>query len=298
MLKRVFLTFLTCIIAYSIFIFLVNKHLTEFRGAQNMWQENIIRMQDYMYSGHNYPSVLLGSSLTMRIVIDRKDRNTFNLAAGGGDPLIGLEILKRSKEIPKVIFIESNFVLTKKIHDQSYLNTLYMPGFYEARKFMPIFKDQYQPINFLGQGVLFFIKKITLDNLAIPNSNVGNTVSASKELKLRMEKIKYESNNFLDIQKTINVNTNVLQSYIDYFAKKGVLICFFEMPRHCNLMDDKVSVYSRRRVNEIARVNSLKQIPLPSCKDYITSDGLHLNDESAIKYTAYFFKQAAKLYQK
>ena len=171
-----------------------------------------------------------------------------------------------------------------------------MPGFYQARKYMPIFRDQYQPVTFLGQGLLFITKKAINKNKPAHEDEREKNANVRKELKLRTQKIKYETGNFLDVKSTIDQNALILQDYIKYFQKEGVVLCFFEMPRDCDYLNDKGSIYSRGKLQKIITANSLATISLPACEDYSTSDGLHLTDESSKKYTAYFLKEMAKLH--
>lgn len=223
-----------------------------------------------------------------------KDPVIFNLAAGGGDPFIGLEIIKRTNRMPKSIFIESNFLLIKKVHDETYLNTLYMPGFYQIRRYLPVFKDKYQPVNFISRGLLIVFQKIaktkTLSNHAAVPKEVIDKVS-----KLRSSQNKYDSANFVEDQQTVMHNLVVLQEYIDYFKMKGVSICFFEMPRDCETKSNKLSVYSREAVTKFAKKNHLREMPLENCEGYNTSDGLHLTESCSIKYTKFFLKKMKEL---
>jgi hypothetical protein len=294
MIKRILIVFLICITFYSCFVYVLQKRNVDFNGTQNLWQENVKQMQDYIYSGQSFDDVILGSSLSMRILVEKSDRHLFNLAAGGGDPFIGFEIIKRSNKIPKRIFVESNSLLSKKVHDDTYLSTLYRPGFYELRKIMPIFKEQYQPASFLGQIILHLMKP-ALEGNKTKNSVTASDDKVDKLVKLIASQNTYTANNFNEDKKVALKNAVSLIQYLLYFKSKGVKVVFFEMPYDCEVKDNLLSVYARNTIHKIAEKNEILEIPLPDCEGYTTSDGRHLTESSAIKYTRYFFARRMKI---
>lgn len=293
MIKKSFIVFLVCMVVYSIFVSYATKGENKWFGAQNMWQENIIRMQDYVYSDAVYPNVLLGTSLTMNVAISQQDLEVFNLAAGGGDPFIGLEIIKRSGRFPKRIFVESNFVLTKKVHDETYLGTLYRPGLYELRKWVPALKEQFQPVNLVGQGMLNAIKKI-VEKDKTGKAELKNKPGAARP-KATAAHPKYNMSDFPADRIAIEKNILLLKEYVGYFKRKNVEIVFFEMPRDCNVQSNYLLVYSRNTIHSFAQENGLKEIPLPSCADYSSYDGLHLDESSLLKYTDFFLVHVKRI---
>ena len=75
--------------------------------SQHVWQENIITTEEYLYDVDFVPNVILGSSLSERIIIDSLS-DFFSLAFGGQSIYDGLEILTQKDKLPKRVFIEIN----------------------------------------------------------------------------------------------------------------------------------------------------------------------------------------------
>lgn len=258
---------------------------------QNMWQDNLIRMQDYVYSPDNYDNMILGSSLTVRIVVDDKSHpDFFSLAAGGGDPFIGLEIIKKSGKKPKKIFVESNFILTKAVHDETYLTSLYLPGFYELRRVLPVFRDENQPVGILGKVIFNQMGKLSGSKASGKLMKEPNTIDTIARNRVFL--MKYNDADFKKDKETINKNRVILQQYIDYFKAMGVSLCFFEMPRDCEVEKLPLTIYARAIVSEVVKKNHLEEIKIPPCEQFITMDGLHLDQKSSEAYTKYFFENA------
>ena len=63
------------------------------------------------------------------------------------------------------------------------------------------------------------------------------------------------------------------------------------MPVDCMLENAQVPVFSRNKIDSFCKKYKIKQLPLAKCKDFQTSDGNHLNGESATKYVNFFYDQ-------
>jgi hypothetical protein len=291
MIKRIFLTFFILVVIYSGFIFFISKKKKDYFLPQYMWQENMIRMQKYVYLKKNFKNVVLGSSLTGRLEFNENTTpDYYSLAAGGGDPFIGLEIIKKTDGKPKRIFIESNFLLTKAVHDKTYLSSLYLPVFFDLRKTIPFLREQNQPINYAGKvGISIVYKLLKVDSSTNKSAGISK---ANKDELLRNRQFHndYDPHDFEKDKKTIEGNLVTLKNYIDYYKKIGISICFFEMPRDCEV-ENMLTIYSREKVTQFAKSNNIDEIPLPPCADYTTVDGLHLSDNSAMMYLKYFSNQ-------
>ena len=288
MLRNIFFTFIACTLLYSLFVFGISRTGKKFTGVQNLWQENMMHLQDYVYAENNYNDVVTGSSLATHILLKDNDSVAINLAITGGDPFIGLQAIKQSNKMPKRIFIESNFLLSKKQHDESYINTLFLPGFYQLRRLMPILREEYHPANFLGQVILDQYGK------PIPPVNVNpgkKNDSAMVALKFKTALLENHLADLENYKETFLNNLNLLKDYVDFFKRKGVKMYFFEMPVDCSIANDQLSVYSRQWITEFAAKNNISQLPMPACETYATSDGFHLTPSSSIVYTRYFLAQ-------
>lgn len=104
--------FLLLFIGFNLVIIIFKPSMSEF---QNQWQRNISRVEDFLYK-ESQEEVIVGSSMAFNLNKDLlKQSRIFNLSFAGSSVLSGLEIIKRSKRIPKVIYVETNVIFRELI---------------------------------------------------------------------------------------------------------------------------------------------------------------------------------------
>ena len=278
---KIILTTLILLTLYSVGIRYIPQQKME---PQNMWQENMIKMQDFIYE-KNYPkNVILGSSLSM--CISPLNNQYYNLAAGGGNPFTGLEILKRSDKNVNRIFIETNYLLTKTLEDDKYLGSLFMPLLYNLRKRFVILREKEQPASLAGH----YLRSKLIDKIyAERGTEIDNST-----LQKRVAIFKKSYRDSITVKNIVKKNLDILLEYLKYFKHEGTELVFYEMPIDCALTNDPLPIYCRNQMNSFCQQNNLKQLPLEPCSKYQTSDGNHLMGESAERYKAFFYEEAAK----
>lgn len=247
--------------------------------SQNQYQSNIIFAQDFLYLEPKPSQVIVGSSMSTRLKFKRRD-HIYNLAFGGGGPLTGLELIRRSAFVPGVIYIESNIFAMDS--DEAFLERLFVPLLFELRRELVAFREKYQLLTVAGNLIYRFAGRSREEKL---NRKVD------KKLLDKLVKSALESADRFEIEK----NEKLLEHWhriIDYFSAKGTKLLFFEMPNDSRLSGSR----GRERVRRWIR-SAFPDIPYIAAynrlDNYKTTDGIHLTPGSADAFTEYFRKAIA-----
>lgn len=279
MISKIFITTFLFFLCYGLFLklpLIQNKN-----APQNMWQENMVKMQNYIYTNNKAQHIILGSSLSMGIT--PLNENYYNLSAGGGNPFAGLEILKQTKNNSQKIYIEINYLLTKSAADDKYLGSLFMPILHDLRSYLPAMREKHQPFSLIG----FYFQTKILKNIFSSNGRSG--LDHTKEKRLAMFKEDYKDS--IAIKHTVAENLLKLNIYYSYFKKKGVEMIFYEMPIDCSLENDPLPVYCRDKILAFCTLHHTIFIPFDDCATYNTVDGNHLDESSTLVYKNYFYSR-------
>jgi hypothetical protein len=82
--------------------------------AENNWQANQIRLQRYLFAEKAPRVVLLGSSVTGRLLTEYFQRtslsNIANLGLDGSGPFLGSAIVQRRNDLPQIVLVETYLV--------------------------------------------------------------------------------------------------------------------------------------------------------------------------------------------
>ena len=242
--------------------------------TQNQYQANIIFAQDFIYR-HPKPSrVIVGSSMATRMKFDKED-NVYNLAFGGGGPLTGLEIIRKSGYVPEAIFIESNIFTMPA--DRKFLDALFVPVLFELRGKIIALQEKYQILNLAGTFIYSFAGR-----------SQGEKLHRKVDKKLLDRLVKNALKNADKVM--IGEKDLLLKQWhkeMSYFQKKGTKIVFFEMPNDPRLAQTP----GREQVRTLIRKEFLS---VPYIKEnntnnhFKTGDGIHLTLKSAIAFSRHF----------
>ena len=269
----------------------------EWDTSEHQWHYNKIKAEKFIYQNSTYENVIVGSSLSTRLIMRDLPNNFYNLSFGGQSIYDGLEILKRSDKQPKKIFIEIN-VLFKPMND-AFIQSLFNPVLRAAKEQLPIMKSQNQPIGIIGNnmhvrrfvfhllnGYQTVMRKIGGYNPA----NAAGTLAGEMDFMLEQQMDAYRH---LPDKEMIFKSITLLSEYVSIFKHRGIQVAFFEMPVHPKLADQKRAVETRKIINTYFGKERI--IPQPNCHEYGTTDGVHLNLESARKYTVYLKNRILQL---
>jgi hypothetical protein len=271
--------------------------------GQDQWQANTIKAQEYLYAPTVPDNVIVGSSLSCRILSDSLPGDFYNLSFGGQSIFDGLEVLMHRPQFPKRVFIEMNMV--KRGGDADFIKSLFNPVMFPLRKDISALRDKNQPSVCLLQSFVPFAGEHIYDpftsrfyNPLLKKFNFlkGSTASvASSGSGLYAQVVKEEVDDFNRVPDSIDMHLKFskLAAELRLLKENGTTIIFFEMPMHPEL-DNTVQMKTIRKL-------FLQYFPLPGYiyldkpdyTAYSTGDGLHLNEDAAKKYTGYFVRTAS-----
>ena len=294
MILKTFITFLLFMGCYNI---LITKFSTP-NASQNQNQDNLIKAQHYMFSNHTPKNIIVGTSLSCHIKSDSL-KDFFNLAFNGSSIYDGLNVIVNSSKYPKIVYIESNLYLNNKSVQLS--NQLYNFFPYYSSKIFPIFRIVNQPIgkliyltNNIGNEFVIshnnFMEKLrTKINYEFP-SNI-KSLPTQESVNIFNIMLKEQKKNYSKIPNLYKIKrkTKELKKIIKTLKLNGVKVVFFEMPINSALVNLPLSKTIRQKL-----YSSLKDEVYFLDQDYskyVTSDGIHLNEQESIKYTHFFKKQ-------
>ena len=263
------LLFIVLSVVYAVTIAILKP---ESAFVQNQYQGNFIFAQNFIYLDEKSSQVIVGSSMATRMKFINED-DVYNLAFGGGGPLTGLEIIRRSGFVPKVIYIESN-VFSMDV-DEKFLDNLFTPLLFELRGEIIVLQEKYQVLNLVGTFIYRFAGR-----------------SQEEKLHQKVDKVLLDKfvNSTLASSKIKIINKNILKKWhenLDYFRKNGTKVLFFEMPNDSRL----VNTQRRRSLRTTVQTEfpDVLYVREDNSDDlYKTGDGVHLTLESVMAFTEYF----------
>ena len=265
------LLFLVVVVLYAVTIGLLKPTST---FAQNQSQGNFIFAQNFIYLDEKPSQVIVGSSMAARMKFEKED-DVYNLAFDGGGPLTGMEIIRRSGFVPKVIYIESN-VFSMDV-DEKFLDKLFTPLLFELRREVIALQEKYQLLNIVGTLIYGF---------------AGRSQQEKLEQQVDTELLDMLVISSLQSSKQFSVREMALEQWhknLDYFQAKGTKILFFEMPNDRRLITtNKRKKLRKLLADQFPKISYIEENN--SDDKYKTADGTHLTLVSALAFTRYVKK--------
>jgi hypothetical protein len=260
----------------------------------SQWEDNDRLIDDYLFENNKCKTLIVGSSMAYRMSIKQnsyKD-SVFNLSLGGLGIYDGLEVIKQSGRIPKLILIESNVIYREERNN--YAASFFMPGLYYLKENFKGLRQEYRPITFaqyLYYGISNILRRFTIDKgkTLIPNNVKVPINNAASQVKCKnLEKLLQNYSNVLHTTDWTKIEKK-LSRYISYFSQKGSEIVFFEMPTEKKLLQSELNTH----------IQNLVQTNWPSftfihAGHMYTTDGLHLSPDVAKQYLPILLEKVTK----
>lgn len=259
--------------------------ITHISNSQHIWQENINKAQRFLYSKDSMTSVIVGSSLSNRLIMDSLP-GIYNLSLQGQNIYDGLAVIFRKKYMPSTVFIEMNIVLG--VENKTFTRSLFSPVTYTIRKYFPSLRNEYQPVGQLGKIAMNAIEKIQ------PESKLLKSVPVSSEMFEKTINLRIREYSVKPDTVVINARRAALRKYVSKLESRGVTVVFFEMPVNERLSKLSMPCCVRQAFYSTFPPDKYTYIPMPDCSEYHTRDGEHLSPEEALRYTTYFKSQIGK----
>ena len=267
---------------------------------QSIAQDNTIKAQEYIYSGAGkYQTVILGSSLAAKLPANALPAFTYNLAFRGQSVFEGFEILRRSGQVPKQIFVEIN-TLDRAANPRS-VDALFNPIGHPLRQALAGTQDRNQPVNRLfaaGFSLLVASNPSRAAQLSqklgarstetyVPDSTALVEKPLSSDKKLLRNKVLAQlalDQAVVPKEERMETNMGLLRKQAEYFMNRGSQIVFFEMPSSPPICLGARMAAIRADVRQELTDKRYVYLEQPNCNQYQTTDGQHLSDASALRY--------------
>lgn len=298
MIKKALLSFFIIFMTYTIIVtYVIDRHKFV---SEHQWQDNQIKAQEYLYSDtDSIKNIVVGSSLADRLIMGYLP-DTYNLAMGGLGIFDGLQTITKKGVYPKTVFIEMNKVDRKASID--FTTSLNNPIMTFLRKYFISIRDGKQPTGFMA---IPYGEKITAYGVYILQTAVhtvaGKIVTPKEETKDKVDMVakvlprlvedESHAPNAAELEKDIEN----LKYYVEILEKNNVRVVFFEMPIQHELCGLNKPTAIRNQFYKTFSPDVYHYIDMPNCNDYSTTDGLHLDKQSAEKYTFFFKEEISKL---
>ena len=285
------------IVGYSLYC---ARNPTELAVPQSIAQDNTIKMQEYIYAGANrYATVIVGSSLSATMPAEALPADCYNLAFRGMSVFEGFEILKRSGQVPKQIFVEIN-TLDRRPNPRS-VDALFNPIGHPLRKALAGTHDRNQPVNRLfAVGLTLMTKQNPERGQEIRKKlgarHTGRYVPDAQDLvekplspsrqALRQKVLAELATDQATAPKEARMETNLslLRKQAEYFMNRGTQVVFFEMPSSPPMCAGARMASIRADVRQELSDKRYTFLAAPECTQYQTTDGQHLSDASSLRF--------------
>jgi len=263
--KQVLLLTIFLLIGYSLSLHFISFPI---ETGQSQFQENKIKLENFVFQDQICDKVIVGSSLSFRLRAEDLESGFCNLALAGSSATTGLEVLlDHPPSHLKTILIEMNVL---RPEDRELLNSIQGISYWLKKNFL-FFQNRYQPVTI---GINYLRQKIPYVPPAPAESQF--------QFWLKEQQRDYE-----DLSETyqqgFEANLAVLKDQIRRLENKNIHFQLIELPMDPSILNSKKHQYHRRRFSEVFPNKNI----LTDNSIYATDDGLHLNYSSASKFAAF-----------
>ena len=227
-------------------------------------------------------NLVVGSSLAQRLdsrILE--EHQTFNLAFSGGSALSGLMIIKAMAEktgrLPRRIYVEKNILLMRGL-DEDMLETLFHPLWYRMRDVFPALLEKYQPLNLIYSVLKRYFGK--------SDEQKANEARDERVYNMQLKNFK---DSYQQPLQGYEKNLILFQELVAYFESVGVEIVLFDMPIDNELAYERLPQHQHEILQ--TAFPQLHFLQAPNHIEYTTNDGIHLMNESALRFTREFVAQ-------
>ena len=242
--------------------------------ATHQWQDNVMKAQQFLYAGKT-DTVMVGTSLSGRII---RDSIPFvkSVSFGGCSVEDGLKIILNKKDVPKLVLVETNFLLIDGNPELvSRITNGVIP---KIRHWIPSLREQYEPISLFAS--------LMMNSTGI-NPQAG---MAKVDMNLLNESInRHIAEDRLMPEEWIKRRGETIKALIAGLESKGTRFVFFEMPVNERLLHLKKNDQMRAFVKKEFPTSKYLYLPTDTFK-YLTTDGEHLDFEGQQRFSHYFRK--------
>jgi hypothetical protein len=289
------LTATALLITYSL---LGSMRLLKPSTGVNQWQSNIIKIQNYSHQQHlKIDVILVGSSIAANIPAESIGDNNLNLALNGGCSQTGLEAVIRQAVKPKILLVEINNTINRKI-DKQIVESNYNPVLYAFHHYLPSFREEYKPSSQLILRLEELRSKLKQGNrLVAQPKNEQQLTTNHRNLtgQILAQAIQDNSKPLSAAEKSIlSTEAQYIKSQISKIERDGTQVILFNVPGDSQLENTLAVKQSQVLMKDLFPDRSFDWLPAPPSRQWATDDGVHLIKSDAIIY-ANFVRERLKI---
>jgi len=263
----------------SFYQVLVSGGVVPASDGSSVNQGNIVKAQRYVYQDDSdLKMVMVGSSLAANLNEKYIGEGVKSVALGGRSSQTGLEIVKRSNSKPRVVLVEINDTIIRKI-DSELLDSLYHPIFYWMRQYLPMLREEYRPVSVFinslksrSQRNKELMSREALDSLE------GRNVTPELTQKTIQDTVDTQSKPLSEKDaKNMKEEADLMKNQIAEIKKNtGAKVVLFDIP-----LESRVNATLRmKQVRELAKKlfppDRFEWLPPPKEREWRTNDAIHL----------------------
>lgn len=270
MIRNSLILFLLLAVGYAIFL---RWARVDWDTTQHLANGNRIKAERFVYDEDRPDAtVIVGSSLAYRIVLDSLPPGTTNLGFGGLSIYDGLTLVERSGKRPARVLIETNVLFREP--DHGFLKALFEPGLYEMRRAVPMMREENQP-----SGVLFgwLKQRFVKDHAAAEEEAPAN---GPDPIMLEEHRADHAQ---LPADSTRQRFLAMLEQAVSALEAHGAEVVFFEVPIEPELMSSALATRSRALIENRFPGHRF----IRTTERWRTTDGLHLDKRDAQRYSGW-----------
>jgi hypothetical protein len=276
-------TFGSALLLFACYAALATRLLPAGGEAQDQWQDNLMRAQWYAHHSATYSVVVTGSSMAARAANEELPEGFYNLAMSGGGALTGMEIVARSRSVPRMVLVEADDTLSRPA-DARLIDPLFQPVSFRLRSWVPVLGDAYQPVSVALRLVRQYMPGGGVHPLAAPPALFDEMVAVQKAAQEKLP----DPENVDEWLRSLAAATQRLES-------RGVVVAFFETPVAPLLGDSPSRRYVRTALVERFPPQHHLWLPRATADESETTDGMHLSPAAGRKFARFLAAEVARV---
>ncbi|MBN8823057.1 MULTISPECIES: hypothetical protein [unclassified Spirosoma] len=281
MVRKAVLTTLLLLLLYSLFIYAFQGHIH--RTGLTVQQNNIVKAEEFLYeNGQKADTVVVGSSMSNRLLFDSLPGHYYNLALEGLSSADGLGLIAQAKHRPRLLLIETNSM--DRLPDTAFFAALTKPALRVIREYLPLTRLKYQPVGVIK--ALF--RDLKTERSPMVSTEAIDTTFVSKLIQARLVDM-----NRIPPENEMQAKIDVSAAYIKRLQESGTQVIFFEMPTDPRVRNTILSGRVRKLVGLTFPESAYHYVQFPS-DFYQTTDGVHLPWGECARYTRYLNTQLSQ----
>ena len=262
-------------IAFSLKVFLVSIILmvtsnfldSNFDQLKHHWVDsNIIRGQNFLSTRETYSAVVLGSSITAGLRLDRK---IFNLSISSNGASTGIEILLKKEKLPDIVIVETNYLYNQL--NESIVENIDNYSFNFPFSLFNVFKKKVKFLNFIKEEISDFLRN---------SLNRGEFKSRKENLVLSYKE-RFYPDDFN--KKEVSRNVKTFFEKADLLIKKGTRFIYVKTPLHPLLDQSLKNKFSHQQMRK--HLSGVEIINIAQYDADILVDGIHPTKEGREIFT-------------